>query len=183
LIVLGPVRAENKYPAGGRPVAGLQLSLQAVEAKNGEKTPSHVRVVVENVDTKDLNVWLGFSLNNLRAHYPERLSLIARAPGEKAREFHYTNHQGGIAGRMDAFVVPLPAGASYSLRCAVDDFVDADFKPIDFTSKDLSLAVELDSNGNAERADDRGKPAEALIPCWEGKVRSNEIKFVKSRKP
>jgi len=181
LSVLGPVWAENKPPSGGKPVDGLRLSIQTLEAKNGDSRPTHFRLVIENVDSKDLNVWLGFSLNNLREHYPERLRLIAHSPGEKARELHYTNHQGGIAGRVDAFVVPLPAGASYILRCAFDDFEDQTFNPIDFSTKDLSVSVELESDGNAAR--EEGQPDQIMVPCWEGRARSNEIRFVKSRKP
>jgi len=178
LYLAGTVRTENQPESGGRPVGGLRLDLRVPELESGRKIPTHFNVVIQNVDEKDLNVLLGFSLNNMRAHYPQSLTMIVRRPGEKVRELVYTNHQGGIGGRVDPFLVPLPAGASYKLRCAFKDFVDPhSLEPVDLTSKDVHITLELIGraiNGNDVNLDTKYL---AVTPCWEGKVRSNEVRL------
>ena len=148
------------------------------ELESGKIIPTHFHVVLQNVSAKDMNVVLGRSFANERSHYPDALTLRARRPGEKSRELGYTNHQGGIGGRVDPFLVPLPAGASYTLRCAFKDFVDPhSFKPADLTSKDLHINVELTGRAITRNYVNLDSMHQIAIPCWEGKIRSNEVRL------
>jgi hypothetical protein len=176
LCVCAAAGDEQKALPAGKPVDGLQVRLHLPRAEKGEKPPRHFQVTIENAGDRDLNVKLGFSLNNGRSHYPGALKLNVHKAGEKPRTFDYTNHMGGVAGRVDPFVVPLPAGASYTLRCSFDDFVDPHtLIPIDLKAKYKFIAAELVGEAITEDEVNLDTKGIALIPAWEGKARSNEV--------
>jgi hypothetical protein len=95
---------------GGPPVNGLCLRLEVPASKDPKLPPEHFTIVVENVGDRDLDVRLGYSLNNGRSHHPDSLELIARAGGEAPRRLIYFDGRGGIGGRVDPFVVPCLRG-------------------------------------------------------------------------
>ncbi|HVX85442.1 MAG TPA: hypothetical protein VH253_11725 [Phycisphaerae bacterium] len=66
----------------------------------------------------------GISLGNGQALWPMCLSLVVTPKGGAARELTYKG--GAIGGRVDDWLVPLPPGASYTLRLAPADFI---YKP------------------------------------------------------
>jgi hypothetical protein len=70
LCIAGTVRTEDQPESGGKPVGGLRLSLRVCALESGRRIPTHFGVVIQNVGENDLNVLLGFSLNNWRSHYP-----------------------------------------------------------------------------------------------------------------
>src|SRR6516165_1218576 len=129
---------------GGPPGNGLCLRLEVLASKDPKKPPEQISIVVENVSDRDLNVRLGYSLNNGRSHHPDSLGLIARASGEAPRRLIYFDGRGGIGGRVDPFVVPLPAGASYTLRYPFKNFVDPEsLRPINVKARDYRIAASL----------------------------------------
>ncbi len=171
--VLGSVGADEKAPADGAAVGGLRIRLQLPAAEKGKALPPQCEVTLENVGDSDLNVRLGFSLANGKSHHPDALRLFARSKGDKTRTLHYAAIS-GVAGRVDPFVGPLPAGSSYTLRCVFNHYADSETGGrIDLTAKDYRITAELRGKAVTEtNADVQGL---ALIPCWQGKARSNEI--------
>jgi len=162
---------------GGPPSNGLCLRLELPVSKDPKKPPEHFSIVVENVSNRDLNVRLGYSLNNGRSHHPDSLELIARAGGEAPRRLIYFDGRGGIGGRVDPFVVPLPAGASYTLRCPVKNFVDpGSLRPIDVKARDYRIAASLTGKPVTEKDVNLDTLGQTMIPCWQGTIHSNEVR-------
>ena len=173
-VALGAVEDTAK---GGPPVNGLCLRLEVPASKDPKKPPEHFSIVVENVSDRDLNVRLGRSLNNGRSHHPDSLELIARAGGEAPRRLIYFDGRGGIGGRVDPFVVPLPAGASYTLRCPFKNFVDpGSLRPIDVKARDYRIAASLTGKPVTEKDVNLETLGQTMIPCWQGTIRSNEVR-------
>ena len=167
---------------GGPPVGGLCLRLEVPASKDPKKPPDHFSIVVENVSDRDLNVRLGYSVNNCRSHHPDSLELIARADGEAARRLIYFDGRGAIGGRVDPFVVPLPAGASYTLRCPFKNFVDpSSLRPIDVKARDYRIAASLAGKPVTRNDVNLDTLGQTMIPCWQGTIHSNEVRTLPSR--
>jgi hypothetical protein len=177
---LSSMGADEEAPVDGKAVGGLRIRLQLPAADKGEKLPPQCEVVLENVGDSDLNVKLGFSLANGKSHHPAALRLLARSKESKPRTLTYAGVP-GVAGRVDPFVLPLPAGSSYTLRCAFAKYVDSETGArIDLTAKDYRVAAELLGEAVTEtNLDVRGL---ALMPCWQGKARSNEVELPFAKK-
>jgi hypothetical protein len=162
---------------GRPPVNGLCLRLEVPASKDPKNPPEHFSIVVENLSNRDLNVRLGYSLNNARSHHPDSLELIARASGEAPRRLIYFDGRGGIGGRVDPFVVPLPAGASYTLRCSFKNFVDPEsLRPIDVNARDYRIAAFLTGKPVTENDVNLDTLGQTMIPCWQGTIHSNEVR-------
>jgi len=174
------IGAHKQEPPDGQARDGLRIRLHLPAAEKGEKLPSFCMVTLENVGSNDLNVKLGFSLANGKSHHPDAIRLLARSAGNKTRTLTYVAVP-GVAGRMDPFVLPLPAGSSYTLRCAFDKYLDLEAaERIDLSAKDYRLAAELIGEAITENNPDvKGL---GLISCWEGKVRSNEVQLASPKR-
>jgi hypothetical protein len=167
--VPGSRGGDEKAPVDGATVSGLRIRLQLSAAEKGNGLLPQCEVTLENVGDSDLNVKLGFSLANGKSHHPAALRLLARK-GNEARTLVYAAIP-GVAGRFDPFVVPLPARSSYTLRFAFDKYADLDTGDrIDL--KDYRIAAEL--IGEAVTEANHDLEGLALMPYWQGRVRSNE---------
>lgn len=172
---LGSARADEKTPVGGMPVGGLRLRVEPATIENGKTLQPQCNVVFENVGDSDLNVQLGFSLANGKSHHTKAVRFFARSKDNKTRTFIYAAIP-GVAGRVDPFVVPLPAGSSYTLRCEFDKYADSETgERIDLVAKDYRIAAEL--IGEAITKTNQNVRGLTLIPCWEEKVRSKEVQL------
>jgi hypothetical protein len=172
--------ADDQAPAVGKAVGGLRIRLQLPAAEKGEKLPPQCEVTLENVGDSDLNVKLGFSLANGKTHHPAAVRLLALSKENKTRTLIYAAIP-GVAGRVDPFVVPLPAGSSYTLRCAFDKYADSETgERIDLTAKDYRIAAEL--LGEAVTETNVNLKGLALMPYWQGKARSHEVQFPVAKK-
>jgi hypothetical protein len=173
--VLGSIGADEKAPVDGEAVGGLRIRLELPAAEKGKELPPQCQVTLENVGDADLNVQMGFSLGNGKSHHPAALRFFALSKGNKTRTLIYAALP-GVAGRLDPFVVPLPAGSSYTLRCVFDKYADSETGGrIDLTAKDYRITAELIGEPVARiRANRDGF---ALMPFWQGKTRSNEVQL------
>jgi hypothetical protein len=168
--------AASDASSGGQTVDGLRLRLEIPARKEPRKPPEHFSIVIENVSDRDLNVRLGYSLNNCRSHHPDSLELIARAIGEAPRRLIYFDGRGGIGGRVDPFIVPLPAGSSYTLRCPFKNFVDRkSLRPIDLQARNYRIAVSLTAKPVTKSDVNLDTLGQMMIPCWQGTIHSNEV--------
>ncbi len=177
---LGSMMAGEKAPAEGKAVGGLRIRLHLPAAEEGKKLPPQCEVTLENVGDSDLNVQLGYSLANGKSHHPAALRLLALSKGKKTRTLIYAALP-GVAGRMDPFVVPLPAGSSYTLRCAFGKYADSETgRRIDLTANDYRIVAEL--LGEAVTKTNLDVQGLTLMPYWQGKVRSNEVELPFAKK-
>jgi hypothetical protein len=174
-----PRGADEEGPAGGKAVGGLRIRLHPPAAQRVQKLPPWCEVVLENVGDGDLNVKLGYSLANGKSHHPAALRLLALRTGKKTRTLLYMKGRlAGVAGRLDPLVVPLPAGSRYTLRCAFDQFADAETGgPIDLPAEGYRIAAELVGQAVTKQEVNPDRQGLALMPFWEGKARSNEVQL------
>jgi hypothetical protein len=165
----------------GKSVNGLRVKFQ-LDGRTDGKSSLYCTVVAQNAGASDLNVHLGVSLGNGETHHPTALRLILIEGGKKTR---FTYAEPRVAGRLDPFVVPLPAGSSYTLRCPLDKFVPEDggehpdlAAKIDVT-KEYKVVAELVGQAVTETsADLRGF---TLMEFWRGTVQSNEVNPLDAR--
>jgi hypothetical protein len=76
-------------------------------------TPALIRVELRNPGNQDLVLNLGIELANGANQYPDAVSYTLTTPD--GRVLHLESMEpGSIAGRVDPFIVPLPAGAMFS---------------------------------------------------------------------
>ena len=165
----------------GKAVGGLRLQLQLPASRLAKNAPTHFEVVLQNVGESDLNVRLGDALGTWRNYYPVDLRLIVTNRQNKIRTLKYSSLR--VAGRLDLFVVPLPVGSTYTLRCAFDNFLDPETgKGLDLSGRECRLAAELTGGflPTHFNADLKGL---SLMSWWQGQVRSNELKFPLPARP
>jgi hypothetical protein len=114
--VMAVVRGKSaaKAPAEervwGTPLKGLKVGLLRRDAKG--KGKARLMVLLENVGSDDVVLNLGLMLGNGKKQIPMAVRLIfTDADGKK---HILRRNEPRITGRVDPFVVPLPAGSRYS---------------------------------------------------------------------
>jgi hypothetical protein len=103
-------KAPASEPVWGTPLKGLRLGLCRTEAK--EDGTARLMVVLDNVGADDLVVNLGILLGNGKKQVPTAIRLIFT--DAEGKQHILRRNEPGVAGRVDPFVVPLPAGSRYA---------------------------------------------------------------------
>jgi hypothetical protein len=85
--------------------------------------PGEVRLEIHNPEQTDTAVLLGVALANGQWYLPRELIVQLRRSGSTNVEELLYNSPSNIAGRMDHWVVALPAQATFSLTLRAADFV------------------------------------------------------------
>jgi hypothetical protein len=80
-------------------------------------------ISLENKGNKDITLDLGVVLGNGELYCPNALELIVI---DRAGEVHYLSYgyPAAVSGRVDPFIVPLPAGSAYQLRYPLSRFLE-----------------------------------------------------------
>ena len=173
--VVSSLSADEVARVDMKAVGGLRIRLQLPAAESAKKFQSQCAVVLENVGASDLHVNLGLSLANGKSHHPTALRLFAHSKDNKTRMLIYSIR---VAGRVDPFIVPLPAESTYALRIAFDKFADSETgEPIDLTAKDYRITAELVGEPVAKDQGSDFQRELALMPFWQGKVGSNKVQL------
>jgi hypothetical protein len=158
----------------GTPLKGLRVGLGRTEAKGNGK--ARLMVVLENVGTDDLVVNLGLMLGNGKKQIPMAVRLIFTDTAGKKYILRHNNLD--FSGRVDPFVVPLPAGSRYAaisrdLEKSIDRLtpgryrVRAEFVGEAVTRKEVNVdAVGL-----------------ALMTYWTGTIQSEDLQVKLPPKP
>ena len=170
LFVVVPALAADPV-AWGPAVGGLRISLSVVLEQPA--AGRQFQVTIQNVGDKDLLVPLGI-INNTKA-YADKLTLVLTTADGKHPRVIFTGMPGVISGRLDALVVPLLSGASYTVRTPMDQYyvLDGSEKLETFCSRSCQLQVELDIRNVV--CSPYGFPNPNMLTCWQGKIASNAI--------
>jgi hypothetical protein len=135
---------------------------------------SALAVTLQNPGTADSAVVLGITLANGRVYLPTGIRVRVRRPADmREHEPLYNNPTRG--GRVDSWVVPLPAGSSFTFLVPVRHFISpttytADFKRFVAGGEGLDLRVVLDA-----RPIEFGPADMRLLRVWVGPLASNQI--------
>ena len=166
-----PVSADIKTDAPytwGTAKDGLRIGLAHV-GLDSQSRPQF-RVAIQNVGEKDLVLNLGMLLGNGKSQHTSALKLIVTYASGKSRELINEPGGGGIAGRMDPFIVPLPSGCSYVVRVDFDNYAFApttDSKPSILVRSETKITVIFEGKA----IDDRNAAIPAM-PYWTGSIQS-----------
>jgi uncharacterized protein (TIGR03067 family) len=170
-----PAKAPDEPSDWGVPRGGLRLGLYSTKDK-GDGT-ARLMVVFDNVGTDDLVINLGIMLDSGKKQVPMAVRLIFT--DSEGKKHIIRRNEPRVAGRVDPFVVPLPAGSRYSLipRDDVDGMIDrlppgryrvrAEFVGEAVGEKDVS-------------ADSKGV---AGLTYWTGTIQSDECAVTLPAKP
>jgi RNA polymerase sigma factor (sigma-70 family) len=159
--------------AWGKPESGLRVGAQILEANRAGKVG--LSVVLENVGKDDVVVNLGIMLGNGRTQLPTAVRLVLTDAARRTRVLQ--RKVGGVAGRVDPFVVPLPAGGRLTLPCVLEDYADADPAQLGTPLAPGRYHTKAEFVGKTvARADtNRDMVGLALMKYWTGTVRSGEV--------
>jgi hypothetical protein len=112
-------------------------------------------------------------LVNGKKQYPIGLHLFLTDSGGITHKFHY--FLPGVAGRVDPFVVPLPAGSIYQLRCPLNRFMQED-PPIGLIRPgQYKLSVSFEGRPVTKREANLDMIGLSLTQYWTGTISSGEI--------
>ncbi len=134
-------------------------------------------VELSNSANHDLVLNLGMMLANGHRQFADAIHLSLRDVDNKSEELDLMGPP-IIAGRMDAFVVPLPRGARITLPVNLADY---------WAPKQKIFEIKLGPGRHWLSAEYRGTTTKmvnldmkgiALMPYWIGQVSSREISFV-----
>ena len=157
--------AKADTPAWGEPKNGVRLGI-------APGTPGRIAVALENVGKDDVMINVGMMLANGKRQLPTGIRLTAIDAENKSHDL--TFNLPGVAGRVDQFLVPLPAGSRYTLSIALSEYaLDRFERPEPGLYK---LKAEL-VGGPIDRpnADMAGL---TTFPLWTGPATSGETPFV-----
>ena len=88
-----------------------------------------ITATIRNVGKDDTAVIFGVALGNGRRSLVDNMTLQITAPegkgGGEQYQYYPPHYPGGVAGRVDDWIVPLPAGVWYTLNLEPTDFLTA----------------------------------------------------------
>jgi len=167
-----------RRPTWGEAVNGLQMSIALDPAKSApSKTPKFI-VALRNAGESDLILNLGFMLGNGKSQYPIAVVLMLTDAQEKSRRLELRG-PAIIGGRMDPFVLPIPAGATFSIPADLDKYWAPATQEFEFDLNHGAYSIEARFTGKSVSEPDANLDVKgiALMPYWKGTARSNQLRF------
>ena len=99
----------------GASVNGLQICIS--DAGSNNLHVPEFQVAFRSAGNQDVTLNLGFMLANGKVQLPQNISLnVTDAAGQTRKLKFWDRRYAGVAGRLDDYVVPLPAGSTYMLK-------------------------------------------------------------------
>lgn len=168
--------AKQTQDVWGTPVYGLRMALFPIRITETSRNEAQFYIALNNTGENDIILNLGTMLANGKVQHPESISLLAVDNQGTKRELPFFDKRYAlIAGRIDDFIVPLPAGGIYTLRLSLDRFVCHDTNDLKLPNgKYQIMAVFKGTDVKTHNMDMRGVP---LMNFWKGTLTSNTIKF------
>lgn len=158
----------------GIPIDGLQISLTSNGAGHHREAYPRFRVELKNAGSHDLILNAGIMLANGRRQYADAITLLLRLPSGREQRWVLLGPV-GIMGRMDPLVVPLPAGAAFSIPVNLANYAPFGKPPLKLEPGAYVLqALFHGKRGVDPNLDMQGMK---LMPYWTGTVVSNRLQF------
>jgi hypothetical protein len=140
----------------------LRLTLDCEQAR-----ALKFRVTLHNMSVVPTAAVVGTIIGNDKWYVPDHLELTVRRPGDSDTHLHYFDPTvpAAIAGRLDAWLITLPAAGSYSIAVPVD--------PREMFSGPADLQAQWTTRANEPmNSDVQGQRA---IHVWIGTLTSDWI--------
>lgn len=182
--------AEPRQTQANEMVAGIQMTISEISLfKPGVP---NLRVVFRNLADRDLNLVLGevggysprpCKLDNREISCTLSFKLTVRDGNGVERTYTFR----GIAfvgGRIDPYIVHLPAHSTYGLELALDQFwspATREFEPLALSSETYKLLLEFE--GREPGPANTGQEYSSKMTFWKGKVTSNLLTIIVGRNP
>jgi hypothetical protein len=179
LMLAGSAVAKRQSPpTWGEVVGGLQMSIYPDQASRADSKPPKFRVELRNVGESDLILNLGMMLANGKKQYPNAVVLTLIDAQGKSRRLDL-REPFAIGGRVDPLVLPIPAGATFSVPVDLGKYWAAASKEFDYKLKPGSYLVEAQFTGKGVSQQEANLDVKgiALMPYWTGTVTSNRQQF------
>jgi hypothetical protein len=177
-----PLATSAQAPAGpvgafGAAANGLQLRIVPVTSGSGVPADVKVDVALQNVGDADFVLNLGTMLANGKVMWPDAIRLMLMDAAGQSRELRFSSRTAGIAGRIDDYIVALRAGAVYTVRLSLADYM-RDPTAILPNGRYKIAAQFLGRRAGGVNVDMQGV---ALLNFWTGTAHSNVAEFEVAR--
>jgi hypothetical protein len=179
LVLLGGLSAawQPSLQVWGPALSGLQMTIYIDQAETTQSKVPKFRVELRNYGETDLVLNLGAMLGNGRKQYPSAVDLSLTDAQGKSRRLDLVLPP--VAGRLDPFILPLPAGATFSVPVVLDKYIAAATEDVDYKLKPGTYFLEAQFTGIGVSQQDANLDVKgiALMPYWTGTVTSNRVQF------
>jgi len=165
LFALAAIVMTGGHAAGAAAAEPLRLELRCVDAP-----ALRFRMTIRNVGGEPTAVVIGSILGNDRTYVVGPLRFMLQRPGAGDDSVEFSDPPiAGVAGRLDPWLIPLPAGASYAVMLSVPTALRDRF------SAPAAIQVRL-------RTHEAGQPNSDMqgvqfIHLWVGALESGPIQF------
>jgi len=178
LTVLVTVVVGQGLQSSGQTSQELKMTVRFDTGAGNQSKTARFKVDLQNVGDHDLVLNLGFMLANGRRQYPDAIILTIIDPQGNAGQFDLIG-PGGIAGRLDPLIVPLPTGSTFSLPVDLDKYWAAAPKDFDYKFQRGTYSLEARFSGKTVSSQEANLDVKgiALMPYWTGTVTSNQLQF------
>jgi hypothetical protein len=172
LVCVSPLPLKSSPQTSGKAVNGLELTIVPESIQAGESPK--FRVELRNVGAKDLllNVGSMFAGPSGNAQYqiPDAIELSLIDESGKSMRINPLSRatSAEFAGRIDAMVVPLPAGCVFSIT-DVDYYLPS--------QRPGTYFLEASFTGKSVQRPNGDMMGITLLPYWTGSVTSNRQEF------
>jgi hypothetical protein len=153
------------------------MSLSVLAA--GDRNDPEFEVAFRNTGEQDVSLNLGIMLANGNVQLPDKIHLQIVDGSRKSRELHFSDKRyAAVGGRMDAYVVPLRAGSSYTLKLRLDQFWSSDTQEFKLKLKPGRYEISSQFQGDGATTSNPDMAGVELMNFWKGKLQSNVVVIV-----
>jgi len=178
MLARSAVAKRQSPPTWGDVVGGLQMSIYPDRASRADSKPPKFRVELRNAGESDLILNLGLMLANGKKQYPNAVVLSLIDAQGKSRRLDLRDPF-AIGGRLDPLILPIPAGAAFSIPVDLDKYWAAGSKEFNYKLKpgNYSIEAQITGKGVSQQEANLDVKGIALMPYWTGMVTSNRFQF------
>jgi len=156
---------------------GLQMSLSVLA--DGNREDPEFEVAFRNMGEQDVSLNLGIMLANGKVQLPDKIHLSLMDGSGRSRDLHFSDKRyASVSGRVDAYVVPLRAGSTYTLKLRLDQFWLPDTEEFRLKLKPGRYQVSAQFQGVGAETSNPDMAGVELMNFWKGKLQSNVVVIV-----
>jgi hypothetical protein len=164
----------NPQQAWGPASDGMRMAISAVAPGATTQHDSEVYIAFQNLGSKEAVLNLGYIVAQ-DIHEPAAIRLALTDPKGETREF-WCSRTRAIAGRMDHYLVTLPAGATHVLRLRLEEYCCSEPR-VALGAGQYRIAARFEGKGPQRDLMNGDGPRMAYLNFWMGVLQSNTAEF------